>query len=163
MKPITNVILQEDFVYYEPQSVDMPSRNHSLVQSNLIVALDKFIDNYQAFSQLSIELNGVQYIPDVCLYPQKSYQRGFDELVFTTPPLVVFEIVSPKQGTQELIEKFAIYFQAGVKSCWLIQPLIPLVSIFKNATQSDNYTFGKVKDHATHIELSFDEMFRFLV
>jgi Uma2 family endonuclease len=156
-------IVQEDFVYYEPQSIDMPSRNHSLVQSNLVVALNKYSSEYQAFSQLTIELDKVQYIPDVCLYPQKSYQRGFDELAFTTPPLVVFEIVSPKQGTQELIEKFAIYFQAGVKSCWLIQPLLPLISIYTDATHSNHYTSETVKDHATPIEVSFEEMFRFLV
>jgi Uma2 family endonuclease len=155
--------VQEDFVYYEPQSIDMPSRNHALVQSNLVVALSKFGDKYQVFSQLSIELYGVQYIPDLCLYSQQSYEKEFDEVVMTTPPIVVFEIVSPKQGTQELIEKFAIYFQSGVKSCWLIQPLIPIISVFENTKKSSTYSLGLIQDPATKIEINFEEVFKYLI
>lgn len=156
-------IVQEDFVYYEPQSVDIPSRNHALVQSNLVVALSKFSDKYQIFSQLSVELGGVQYIPDLCLYPQQSYSKEFDELVITTPPITIFEIVSPKQGMQELIEKFAAYFQAGVKSCWLLQPLMTTIHVFENIKQSKVYSEGIVQDPATNITLSFEEIFKYLI
>jgi Uma2 family endonuclease len=46
----------------------------------------------------------------------------------TDPPLTVVEILSPNQGMEELISKADAYFEAGVKSCWIVQPLLEAIA-----------------------------------
>jgi Uma2 family endonuclease len=45
----------------------------------------------------------------------------------TDPPLLVVEIFSPQQGTQEVMDKVDVYFAFGVKCCWVVSP--PMHSI----------------------------------
>jgi len=153
--------------YFESEnhSEDMPSRNHAKLQSNLVFALiQKYGTKYHIFSQVGIKLNQQTTIPDVCAYPKTDAEQNFDwfedELHLNDPPEIVFEIVSPQQGTQELLAKFKAYFEAGVQSCWMINPLIQSVYIYSPPFQQQGFLTDKIHDNTTHIELDIQDLFR---
>ena len=57
------------------------------------------------FSELTLQIEGKDYIPDVCLYLKKPMNfAGSDILRMTELPLLAIEVLSPTQGTQEIIE-----------------------------------------------------------
>ncbi|MCU0451029.1 MAG: Uma2 family endonuclease [Bernardetiaceae bacterium] len=143
----------------ENLSVDIPSRNHARIWSNLVIAFAKFRQQYTIYSQLSLNLGGKVTVPDVCLFATTSPDWAHDELEMTVPPLVVMEIQSPRQGTQELIEKFGDYFQAGVKSCWLINPFLRGVFVRYPDGSQAVFLDGLVKDASIGVEIPFAEIF----
>jgi len=46
----------------------MPSRNHARAAHRIGVLLDRFKERYVIYDQLSLNLDGWQTIPDLCLY-----------------------------------------------------------------------------------------------
>ncbi len=148
-----------DLYQNENQSIDMPSRNHARIWSNLVIAFAKYQQQYTIYSQLSLNLNGKNTVPDICLFPTVSPDWTHDELELTTPPLAVMEIQSPKQGTQELIEKFEDYFKAGVKSCWLINPFLQGVFVRYPNGKQEAFLNGNIKDANIGVEIPFNEVF----
>jgi len=85
----------------------MPSRNHSRAAHNLSVVLDRFKDRFTSYQQLSLDLDGWQTIPDLCLYEKGTLSSDWltDDDIVTIPPVLVIEILSPKQNLQPLVDK----------------------------------------------------------
>ena len=42
----------------------------------------------------------------------------------------LFEILSPKQDTYDILEKFKAYFALGITSCWLVAPALRTVTVY---------------------------------
>ncbi len=74
-------------------------------------------------------------------------------------PLLAIEVLSPKQSAYEILEKFAAYFTLGVKSCWLVDPLTAVVSVYSALDTHQNFTVGEVVDPVIGLQLPFDEIF----
>jgi Uma2 family endonuclease len=53
-----------------------------------------------------------------------------DEVRVSEPPLTIIEISSPKQDFEDFEHKLKAYFNAGVKSFWLIIPFTETLTIF---------------------------------
>jgi Uma2 family endonuclease len=51
-----------------------------------------------------------------------------------TPDLAV-EVVSPTDRVEELREKIAEYFEAGVRLVWVVHPLLQLVDVYESLIQ----------------------------
>jgi Uma2 family endonuclease len=77
----------------------------------------------------------------------------------TEMPLVAIEILSPRQGFDEILEKFKVYFALGIQSCWLVAPAINAISIYSAPTQWVTFTQGDVIDERVGIRLSLAEIF----
>lgn len=139
----------------------MPSRNHSRVAHNLSVLLDRFKDQFSIHQQLSLNLNGWQVIPDLCLYPRGRLSSDWltDEDEVTAPPALVIEILSPKQNLQPLVDKIREYLRHGMKSCWLVEPATRVVSVFPSAGGSRAFAESTVQDETLGIELSLAQIF----
>lgn len=147
--------------------VHMGSFNHSSVQANLAF-LFKRLGAYRVSTELSLDvrdadLSGLaskdEIKPDVCLYPKRSLSRPFDILRMSEMPLLVVEILSPRQGTEEILRKFAVYFQMGVKSCWLVDPATEIVVVYRALDQHKTFSEGELFDAAMEIRLAIDEIF----
>jgi len=110
--------------------------------------------------QLSLNLNGWQTIPDICLYPKGVLKVDWDsdEDEVDIPPLLVIEILSPKQNLQPLVDKIREYLRQAVKSCWLVEPATEVVTIF-NAAGKRAHTSGVMRDEAVGVEISLPELF----
>jgi Uma2 family endonuclease len=138
----------------------MPSKNHAIVQTFLIVALSHYAEQYTIMSEVALDLAPRPLTPDVCVYPKLSLDWVHDEVKMSEPPLLVIEILSPKQYMSDLVEKMEIYFAAGVQSGWLVQPTLKSIAVFTPDMQPHVYTGGEVVDPATGITIKLSEIFR---
>ncbi|MBF0118776.1 MAG: Uma2 family endonuclease [Desulfobacterales bacterium] len=136
----------------------MTSFNHSFVHGRLIRLLGN-IDKYEIFPELSIEINGVEHKPDISIYSKKKRIQQKDIIKMVELPLVTIEILSPTQPIQDLIDKFEIYFNAGIKSCWLVIPHAKSIVIYSSLDHYKTYSDDKVIDNLFNIELSIIDIF----
>lgn len=149
------------------EAVDMGSHNHALVQTNLGFLL-KRLNKHSVFTELSLDSSSLdlkqfnvrdEVKPDLCLYPKRSLSRPFDILKMAEMPLLAIEILSPRQGVQDILEKFAAYFALGVKSCWLVDPITAIVAVYAALDQHKIYSDGEVIDEVIGIRLPLSEIF----
>ena len=146
---------------------DMGSYNHSLVQGNLAYLLRQ-AGNYSAFIELSLDASSLdkqefpnianELIPDIALYPRRSTIPR-DILRVTEMPLLAIEVISPRQGTLGLIEKFQAYFSLGVTSCWLVDPTLNIVTVYASPTEYHTFASEIVIDEQLSIEIPRAEIF----
>ncbi|MBX3059693.1 MAG: Uma2 family endonuclease [Anaerolineae bacterium] len=137
----------------------MPSKNHAIVQTNLILALSKIAADLSVLSELTIDLETGPLTPDICVYPELEVDWIHDEIRMSDLPLLVVEILSPKQYLSDLVEKLELYFAAGVKSGWLVQPSLKSIAVFTPDMTSTVYTAGELTDPALGITINLDDIF----
>ncbi|MEZ4869875.1 MAG: Uma2 family endonuclease [Caldilineaceae bacterium] len=146
---------------------EMGSYNHSTTQANLAFLL-KRTGKYTVSTELSLDVSqfhadhitlGNEIRPDVCIYPKRGMSRPYDILKMTEMPLLAVEILSPKQGSQEILEKFEVYFALGVKSCWLVDPTTEVVTVYSTLEQPHSFSVGEVVDEKLGIRLPLEEVF----
>ena len=135
-----------------------PSYNHAYIQMNL-GALFKQMPQYSVFGELTLTIEGADYVPDVVVYPKRPVSYHRDILRMADMPLLIIEILSPTQGMQEIIDKFAIYFQAGVKSCWLVQPYGQSVMVWASPESSKHVVEGELVDEALGLRVPLAHIF----
>lgn len=75
-------------------------------------------------------------------------------------PLTVIEILSTPHSPDEILAKFERYFNAGVKSCWLVMSSFQAISVYSEFGKY--HFFSKTDtlfDSVTGIELALNEVF----
>jgi len=136
-----------------------PSKNHSRLQVTLGAAF-LALNNYAVYSELSLDIAGKEYVPDIALYPSEPIDLLNDKIRISEPSLLIVEILSPTQNMQELIDKFKIYFEFGTQSCWLLLPLARAITVFNVETKSPTtYATDKVIDNNLGITLNLNKIF----
>ena len=138
----------------------MPSFNHSVLQLRLGKLLANSYEKEFVFaSELSISLADKLFVPDLCIYPKRKIDWQNDEIRVSEPPLTIIEISSPKQDFEDFEHKLKAYFNAGVKSFWLIIPFTETLTIFYPNEKPVSFTTGEAFDKTTGIKLNVDELF----
>lgn len=89
-------------------------------------------EKYTAMSEITLALPDRERVPDLGIYPKVHYNPSDEEIRMTEMPLCAIEILSPKQAVFDLIIKSKEYFDAGVKSYWLVNPLLENVHVFSD-------------------------------
>ena len=148
--------------YLTERNKPMPSKNHSKVQSNIIISLGvNYEEKYDVHSELTLLLNDWKSVPDLSIFPSAEYNPHGDEVKVTEAPLGVVEILSPKQTQSELILKAIEYFKNGVKSVWIVFPELENVYVFTSPDDYEMYRKGQIlKDVALDIELEVSRFFK---
>lgn len=151
----------------EEEFDDMGSFNHSLVQGNLAYAIKKH-SAYSAFIELSLDASSLdkaqfpnvrnELIPDVAVYPRQPVAIQ-DILVMQEMPKLVIEVISPRQGSFSIIEKFQAYFALGIQSCWLVDPITAVVSVYYPKQPPHTFASGNVVDKVATVEIPLAEVF----
>jgi Uma2 family endonuclease len=136
-----------------------PSKGHGYTQANLTIALTAHRDRYTIFSGLTLELGGREIIPDLSLYLKTDVDFDYDEVRVTDPPLLAIEIATTTQNTQDLIERVEFLLDAGVQSCWLVQPPLRTVTVFPGSMDGNTVSSGAVTDPVLDIEVPIDAIF----
>lgn len=140
----------------------IPSKNHSIVQSNLIFLIRKlYEDSFRVMPEIRISILDKERVPDIALYKYVAFTPGLDEIRLSEVPLCAIEILSPTQSLSELITKSAIYFEGGVASYWLVLPDLRIIYIF--SAPNEYNIFAKkalLVDDKIGIELELQEVFR---
>ena len=153
---------------YQP----MGSLNHSIAQARLT----SLLSNDKRFTpavELSLDISQIdlsqfaikakdELKPDLCCYPDSVGLRFDDPLKMSEMPLLIVEILSPRQAIDDILAKFKVYFALGIKSCWLVMPTIKSISVY---LQLDNFqTFGtndtELVDDGLDIHLPLENIFR---
>lgn len=83
----------------------MPSLNHARAQGRLVAAMMRFDQDYDILPELSLELDGRSFTPDISIYPRLAADWIQDEIRKTEPPLAAIEILSPKQVMDDLLAR----------------------------------------------------------
>jgi Uma2 family endonuclease len=135
-----------------------PSFNHSYVQITLGSALLN-LKKYTVLSELSLDIDGTEYRPDICVYHKRSMNPTHDIARMTEMPLLVCEILSVSQTLQEMIDKFDSYFKAGVQSCWLILPVTCTVVVYHSLDEFKVFATDQIIDEILDIRLSIQDIF----
>ena len=148
-------------VIEEFQSEDIMSVNHSKLIHRLSVALDRYDHEYDILPELELELSTGKCKPDVAIYPNLR-TTWFDDLIFyNQPPTTVIEVLSPKQGVSDLTDKaFKIYFPAGVKTVWIVAPMLHICQVLLPDGTQLTWPNGVLKDPVTSFELDVDRLLR---
>jgi Uma2 family endonuclease len=138
----------------------VPSRNHSYLQTVLTVELFK-LAQFTVYTELSLDIDGKEYVPDIALYPQAMEIDNFQEdvLRMTDMPLGVIEILSPRQFIESKTEKFKLYFNAGIQSCWLVVPNMRFISVYSDFTSYRLFSTDEVIDEKLNIRLPLTKVF----
>ncbi len=145
--------------YEKERNKPLPSRNHGYVQFLLSGTLHAYRDQYTIASEVTLKLDTLQVTPDLCVYPKMEVNFQEDVVRMTEPPLLAVEILSPSQSTQDVVDKINDMLDAGVQSCWLVQPATETVSIFMSGEKPATVSTGTITDPATDIEVEIDEIF----
>ena len=146
--------------YEQERGKPMPSKNHALVQTYLGAALLRYDQDYSILMELSLELAERPLTPDIAIYPKLPVDWRHDEVKLTEAPLMVVEILSPRQVMDDLVRKADAYFEGGVKSCWIVLPMLKTVAVLLPGQDAKFYTSGEVADSATGISIKVEEIFR---
>ncbi len=139
----------------------MPSFNHSAIQLNTGIALaSRYRTKYRFTSETSLELEGWGSTPDVLIFPPMPLNLKADKIRVKESPLGVIEILSPTQSLNDLVDKADLYFENGVKSCWIIIPSMGGVAIY---AAPGKYTFfnenDTARDQVLGLEVPVAELF----
>ena len=109
--------------YEEQRGKPTPSKNHGIVQSNLIIALGPFRNEFTIVSELSLELEGRPFVPDISVFPKLSIDWHNDEATLSDPPSLVIEILSPSNPKHDRDLKKQLYLRVGVPEYWIVDPM----------------------------------------
>lgn len=133
---------------------------HSVVQTNLILALSPHRTEYTTLSELTLRLGERDVTPDIAIYRDLDVDFTQDELQMTDPPLVAVEIASPTQGMQDLIDTIRFLLAHGMPSCWLVQPQLRTITVFtEGGAEPKTYSEGTVTDPITDITVDLADVF----
>ncbi len=139
----------------------MPSKNHAIIQTNFTgILYAGYRKQYRIVTEVRIDIDGSDYTPDLCVYPQLPFDSRHDEIRMTELPITAVEILSPTQSVEELVAKFEVYFKAGVRSGWLVQPALQTVFLLTPDHKIAVFHDEPFLDPATGIGLDLTEVFQ---
>jgi Uma2 family endonuclease len=137
------------------------SVNHSRTIQRISTYLERYDDLYDILPELEMKLNGKPVKPDVSVYPNLPEDWDTDVIFITEPPIIAVEVLSPKQAMTDITDKINnIYFLAGVKSVWIVVPLLQTITIRTPDGKKMTFSEGIIKDPVTNIEMPFEQVFR---
>jgi Uma2 family endonuclease len=167
----------EDEVFENGESIDMPSKKHSMAQTNLTV-LFGHDERFTPFVELSLDATSIdlsqfgiktknELVPDLCVYiepppDQEDDVLGFDEIRVTQVPDLAIEVLSPTQAITELLGKIKAYFALGVKTCWLVMPSVEVINVYSQTGGKRTFDMNdtEIIDEIMDIHLPITKIFR---
>lgn len=157
------------------ESDDVGSFNHGYLQVRLGSLFDRMAE-FTTVGELSLDVSGVnlsrfdirsqfdlrskeEIKPDLSIYPKRGLSHPKDILKMKEMPLLALEIVSPKQGMYEIAEKVRLYFELGVQSCWVVEPVTQAITVYASVDQWEIFARGDVVDAKLGIRLAMNTIF----
>ena len=126
LSPLESFLLQPDieespaWEFINGQSIQkpMPSLFHSLVQRNLMNAINAQTDLYEALQEFRCIVPPLSPVPDISVIALERFPE--EDGPFVGSPDWVIEILSPEQSTLKLQTKILHFLIGGSKLAWLI-------------------------------------------
>jgi Uma2 family endonuclease len=159
---IEEVVMERELSDYEiERNKPMPTLIHGAIQFNLGFELKtKNSNRFRFASEVLLDTKPLGSTPDLILYPLKQLDYRNDPSRREDAPLLAIEIQSASQSLDEMVNKTLVYFDFGVKSCWVVQPRIKAIIVFSSP---DEYKFFHhediLKDSTLDIEVDLQNIF----
>ncbi|HDN26940.1 MAG TPA: Uma2 family endonuclease [Thioploca sp.] len=156
----------------EEEYQEMGSLNHSIVQAQ-ITGLLYPDERFRVMVELSLDASQIdlsqfglktkdELKPDVCIYPRSvGLSEPTDILKMLDMPLLAIEVVSPKQGLDDILAKFKAYFAVGIQSCWLAVPAIKSIAVYSQPIRFKAFNMNDtdIIDEVLDIHLPIQKVF----
>jgi len=110
-----------DYVDGRLEERNVGRKDHSSLQGEILYWFYSFRQELglAAFPALRIKIGARRFrIPDICVVPLPEP----DEQIFTQPPYICIEILSPEDTFPRLQERFDDYLAMGVRNVWVLDP-----------------------------------------
>ncbi len=157
---IATLDVENDLILHEELSdKPMASKNHVRIQRRLTRMLEQYEPKYEAFPELSIELNGNPFVPDISIYPSSPINWQEDVLREQDPPLLAIEVLSPKQSLTDLIDMAKELLLCGVDEVWVFVPVSEGVIVYPKNGKPRTVGFGEITHAATGIAINIEKLF----
>lgn len=121
------------------------------------IALD--ISSIATLPEIKLAGNPNALEPDIAVFRELSIDFQNDILKSEAVPMLVVEILSPRQGVQTLVDKFKLYFALGVQSCWLVYPHAKSIAVYHSPSEFEMFVKDDVIDDVANVRLSLREIF----
>jgi Uma2 family endonuclease len=144
----------------ELQARNSGERPHSILQvefSGFFRELRKQYRTVRVFTEQRIRIAPRKYrIPDVCVYKEPAPRAS----IFSTPPFIVIEILSPEDRMSRVRQKIDEYLAFGVPYVWVIDPIARRADVYTPSGIYEAKDLLRTEDPA--IEVPLAELFRAL-
>ena len=110
-----------DYVDGEVLERNVGEKDHGKVQRDLLLFLHQRRQQWGIFviQEQRVQISRTRYrIPDICVIAGTEP----DEQIFTIPPFLCIEVLSPEDRVSRMQQKIADYLAFGVRYVWLIDP-----------------------------------------
>jgi Uma2 family endonuclease len=147
--------------YETERDKPVPGKHHAFIQSRLLSLIDRrYAQLYTVLAELSLDLFLGSRVPDLSIYPHID-SMGEEEVRVAEMPICAIEILSPTQIAADLLAKRRQYFEAGIKSYWLVLPEPKSVYVFSSPEEFEVFSYREtLKDLTIGIELPLSEVFK---
>ena len=154
--------LVEQLTEYElERGKPMPNLTHGAIQANLVFELKAaYRTQYRVASEVTLATLPEGSTPDVILYPLMPLGYGDEPAKRPDAPLLCIEIQSPSQSLEQMVDKTAVYFDFGVRSCWVVVPAVRGVFVYDRPGRYQFFHDDEtLLDPALQVELSLPAIF----
>ncbi len=108
-----------DYVDGELEGRNVGKKSHAKAQTKLVRLFGNRYPSLFVVAEQRIRVSATRYrVPDVCAMLAEP-----DEEVFTQPPFLCIEVLSPDDRAGRIERKIADYLKFGVRYIWVIDPL----------------------------------------
>ena len=122
--------------------------------------MDHYRDTFDIVSEVTLQSPNPSTVPDLSIFPSQPSNWTKDEIKVARVPFTVVEILSPLQSVTELIDKSLTYFSAGVKSYWLVQPMLRVIFVLLPGDEELVFHNEVLTDPTTGISIDLKKVFR---
>jgi Uma2 family endonuclease len=131
-----------DYVDGRLEDRNVGKKSHGKLQFHMTALLKN--KGLAAFMETRVQISATHYrVPDVCVYEKEP-----DEEVFTAPPLVCIEVLSPEDRLSRVMNGIEDYREMGVPAVWVLDPLDRKSYLWEQAgglrEVTDGFTIGEV-------------------
>jgi Uma2 family endonuclease len=118
-----HTVYRPDCDYVDGELVDrnVGEKNHADTQGEIFVYLHLRRAQWNIYPALEVrvQVSPTRYrVPDICVFAGP----GPQEQVFTRPPLLCIEILSPEDRMSRMQERIDDYLAFGVEYVWVVDP-----------------------------------------
>lgn len=113
-----------------------PSIQHQLVSSNLHTIFGSYLKGKTC--KVFAAPTDIELVSETCserklVIPDLSIicdQTGFTDTKYVGVPTLIVEILSPSNQAYDLVTKFNLYMEYGVKEYWIVNPMKQAVTVY---------------------------------
>jgi Uma2 family endonuclease len=111
-----------DYVDGEVQERNLGEFEHGSMQREILIYLSGRYPHLRRrlIPEQRVQVQPTRFrVPDVCILAEDAPK----EQIVTFPPILCIEILSPEDRMSRYLERVKDYFDIGVPTCWIIDPV----------------------------------------